>query len=549
MAKCIIFTTPQDRGAAPRACREPRTTSVKSQLESNEVINVQTQCFVKFITWKWGPPPMPSPKITSATCTGCKIFYKTSRQQALKERHFHSSRCYENSLTGKPRSDRGSNAIWKTCEFCLVPYLAGGRSPDGSRLPNKTSRFHDKVCAGRAKVNAGKTCHPLDANFARWASSYFDGDGYLTMIDRGPGHRPYAHIAIGSKDPDVIQEFVRTTGVGSSNFRRAVTDQQADLFIWRCCANAALSFLRQIRPYLIIKHAIADRLLAWEVEMDNDVRFAYLPAWRKDMFQQVKDLNERGPKGAKARYLTGPSAAEQEFRSLPRGDDYICLRLFDNSKFSSVVSILDNSCLLEDQRFAKCESCGRSYARKRNPTLKNPRTTCSTTCAMQVRRRRGKPCCIINSIILPCLAGLIDTEGSIGIVRSSGTIHARVDFGNTDMRVVQLIHWLAGIGSISLRPPSKKTHSSSWHWRIQCDGAHGFIEQVYPFLRVKRLQASLAIYVQNRLGDPASRCDRAWQEHALSAIKILNKKGPRIYRLAPAQSLREADSELDYGSD
>jgi hypothetical protein len=87
---------------------------------------------------------------------------------------------------------------------------------------------------------------------------------------------------------------------------------------------------------------------------------------------------------------------------------------------------------------------------------------------------------------------------------------------------------ITGIGSITERPPKKKTHSVSWHWRIQSDGAEGFLEQILPYLRIKSRQAELALTVQRRLKQPKDRVNRDWQSEALAQMKKLNRKGPRL---------------------
>jgi hypothetical protein len=85
---------------------------------------------------------------------------------------------------------------------------------------------------------------------------------------------------------------------------------------------------------------------------------------------------------------------------------------------------------------------------------------------------------------------------------------------------------ITGFGKAANRPPKQEEHSESWHWRCQCDGAQGFIEQISPFLRIKGPQAKLALNVQNRLSNPDSRRDRAWQVQAIADSHRLNRKGP-----------------------
>src|ERR1039458_10263682 len=61
---------------------------------------------------------MPSPKITRTRCTGCNKWYLTSNNVVLKKHHFHDSACAHRWRTGRARSDRDRQSVWKVCEFC-----------------------------------------------------------------------------------------------------------------------------------------------------------------------------------------------------------------------------------------------------------------------------------------------------------------------------------------------------------------------------------------------------------------------------------------------
>jgi hypothetical protein len=157
------------------------------------------------------------------------------------------------------------------------------------------------------------------------------------------------------------------------------------------------------------------------------------------------------------------------------------------------------------------------------------------------RRRRGRPSKQLNKKLARRVAGFLDSEGWIGIRRNEGTAHAAIHFGNTDQFVVRMIQKVVGTGAIAYRAPKKATHAPSWHWRCQADAAHGLLEQAYPYLRTKKRQAKLAMYVQERLAIPASRIDRQWQAEAIEASHRLNIKGnvkvPTKIRLASGRVL------------
>ena len=463
---------------------------------------------------------MPSPKTTNTRCTGCRCWYMTTKQQALKELHFHDAACAHRWHTGTARSDRGRKAVWKTCEFCHSRFRAGGRAENGRRLPNKTQRWCDKTCAGRAKENKGKECLLLSPDFARWASGFFEGEGSVFMVVEGTRKRPFAEVSIGSTDRNVICHFIRETGLGKPNHRKATDPEQKDLYMWRCYAGAAISFLRQVDSFLIAKRAIVDFVFNCYQAMRSNLPRAYDPLWRAQVLETSNSLNARGPAGARRRNRARPSAVEKMFKELTRSEPYTC-------KNPTPKSLEVN---LKDQRWTAHPQTnpGKNLCPIDGKEISHPKNlTCSRECALIFRKRRGTPCCVINPILKPYLAGLIDGEGCIEIKRSYSTVHARISFGNTNKRIVYLIKNITGIGSISPRPPKTAKHSKSWHWHAQSDGAHGLIEQISPFLKVKQRQAESAIHVQYRLDEVGSRRDRAWQVDAIAESHRLNKKGPQ----------------------
>jgi len=447
---------------------------------------------------------MPQPQNVETVCTGCNCHFFTTQRLASQEHHFHDGSCYSQWRTGRPRSDRGKKAIWKTCQFCDIRFRAGGRDENGKRLPNKKALFHSKVCAGRFKSVKGQKCQLLQINAAEWHSWNFDGEGSAFMV-AVPGKRLFPVVSIGSTDRNVILSLIRDTGVGKPTIRKATSPKQKDLYQWRCFAAAATSYLRQILPFSLVKRAVIEQVLRWCGELERNPRLGYLPEWRDEVQRTCKALNARGAKSQ--RFPTDSRNAEGEIERL------ICPDLYEP------VADLGNSCACSVD---KCLCCGKPLPNRRK------QTTCSRKCAYKIRKRRGQPCRVIHQSLRTRLAGLVDAEGSIGIARSGRTVHARIDIGNTNERLIRMLPKITGIGSITERPPKKKTHSVSWHWRIQSDGAEGFLEQILPYLRIKSRQAELALTVQRRLKQPKDRVNRDWQSEALAQMKKLNRKGPRL---------------------
>ena len=213
----------------------------------------------------------------------------------------------------------------------------------------------------------------------------------------------------------------------------------------------------------------------------------------------------------------------------------IILRHAETRRLRGRLGVLDTLNLLQPTEIVepkpghrRCPTCGKEFPIVGPITLRHPQTTCSKDCAYRYRGRTSRPCLMLTPELANGLARLIDGEGCIRVRRNCASIVAEVLFGNTDHDVVDLF-WLAtGLGSVNKRKPKVKRHATSWHWKIQSQGAHGLLEQLLPYLEVKHRQARLATYVQERRLHAASRHgDRTWQDEAVRLSLALNAKGKK----------------------
>ncbi len=441
--------------------------------------------------------------------------------------------------TGRPRSDRGNKAVTRQCEFCGADFNVGGRDATGKRLPPKDQRFCSRLCALRARPRVGSRCLPLSPAFIGWVAGYFDGEGSAFLEVQGAKRRPYAQVTIGSTDRTVIRDIFRETGVGDVTTRTSKTDKHRDLFMWKCCSQAAESFLEQLKPCIIIKRAIVDQVLSSCHEMEATPTLAYDPGWRANAAARSKVLNQRGPAGQELRSRLKPTNTADQIRESIMSCTYSPLAILGVSTACGIRPATESKVSVDPQ-LKVCPVCGTLFPRRRHTTKRNPNVTCSKACGYIHRRRCGTSCRRILPHLAMRLAGYIDAEGCIQIKQCFRTIHAGVHFGNTNELIVKLIAEIAGVGKVTRRRARRKEHATSWHWRIQCDAAQGLLEQIIPYLRTKKRQACLALYVQERLAIPQSRIDRLWHAEALQVSKLLNAKG----RVAIPEEISVAGGKL-----
>jgi hypothetical protein len=109
--------------------------------------------------------------------------------------------------------------------------------------------------------------------------------------------------------------------------------------------------------------------------------------------------------------------------------------------------------------------------------------------------------------------------------RQFNSFGLRITTTNTCYDVLAWIQEICGIGSVQRKPRKEQHHKPTWFWQIHGEGAETFLQQLLPYLRVKREQARLALAFQVRLRDPIMKADRSWQEDWRQQMKALNARG------------------------
>lgn len=101
-------------------------------------------------------------------------------------------------------------------------------------------------------------------------------------------------------------------------------------------------------------------------------------------------------------------------------------------------------------------------------------------------------------------AGLFDGEGCISLARTSSTNASRhyavtllVEVSNTNEWIIQWLRFNYG-GGIYYQDRTSSQFSNVWRWQLRCKQAVRFLQLIFPYLKLKRPQAELAIQFQSR---------------------------------------------------
>ena len=127
------------------------------------------------------------------------------------------------------------------------------------------------------------------------------------------------------------------------------------------------------------------------------------------------------------------------------------------------------------------------------------------------------------------LAGIIDGEGNIGI-QSRGKGHQAicVVVSNTDARLVEWLKREFG-GNVRLQAKQIGNRKPCWQWRVYHRQAERVILSVYPYLRLKREQADVALAWQRLSRRPGARflsiAALEERDQLFQTIRVFNRKG------------------------
>lgn len=158
---------------------------------------------------------------------------------------------------------------------------------------------------------------------------------------------------------------------------------------------------------------------------------------------------------------------------------------------------------------------------------------CGWDCSRLARYRHGSQCNKLNKIDCAYIAGFIDGEGSIMIIKrgnlvDSYGIRTTIAQSEKGVFVLEWIKEITGIGSIVNKPRFNPLHANNCFWQVNSDAAETLLLQILPYLKLKKEQAEMALDFQNKLRQPELKADRSWQIDFRKGMQLLNLRGLTI---------------------
>jgi hypothetical protein len=178
-----------------------------------------------------------------------------------------------------------------------------------------------------------------------------------------------------------------------------------------------------------------------------------------------------------------------------------------------------------------CPSCKRSF--KVCPPGKSSRfypdydqDFCSRPCAFKARYRSGSTCNQLVPTQAAYIAGFFDGEGSAYLYIRRDAVAMRVSFANSNLEGLEVIKGWLGVGNTGSKSRETAEHKIGYILMLNSDAALSLLEQIKPYVVLKREQVRLAIDFQHRLKDPSLKADRSWQYDYREQVQALNRRGP-----------------------
>lgn len=220
-------------------------------------------------------------------CPHCERTFKVGGRAGKKRgAQFCSDPCrvgYRRAHPPKPiRQER-------VCVACGTTFLVGGKSG-----PKLATRFCSAVCRHRSHYIKGVECRTLTVPEAAYIAGFWDGEGSIFLIPRANGSFGLL-VTVTNTDRAVMDWVTEVTGVGRSFAREQHNPKHKPTFWWQASGDAALTFLRQIEPYMRVKRTQAHIGIDFQQRLQEPTLKSDR-SWQAEYRSRIQDLNRRGPR-------------------------------------------------------------------------------------------------------------------------------------------------------------------------------------------------------------------------------------------------------------
>ena len=177
--------------------------------------------------------------------------------------------------------------VERTCPVCSTIFLVGGRGRHNKRTCSRT-------CANLSRYRrAQRLPNVLIDIDAAYLAGLIDGEGSVMLVATKPtGQRRVGlKLSIWMTHRAVLDWVCFRTGLAAVWTHHRAPYQT--MFGWGCSGEAAEGLLRQLLPYLIVKHGQAELGIAFQERLRDPAQKAD-PTWQLEWKATMRALSPRG---------------------------------------------------------------------------------------------------------------------------------------------------------------------------------------------------------------------------------------------------------------
>lgn len=141
------------------------------------------------------------------------------------------------------------------CPWCQQGFEVGGRY-----RPNKRQIHCSRQCQAYARVKHADA-RDLSVSEAAYIAGLIDGEGSIGGTHRNAKGRTSWFIRIYNTHRGVMEWLLKATNTGCIVNRQKEKPHHKKSYAWECFAWNAKHILEQALPYMIIKRALAERVI------------------------------------------------------------------------------------------------------------------------------------------------------------------------------------------------------------------------------------------------------------------------------------------------
>lgn len=237
-----------------------------------------------------------------------------------------------------------------------------------------------------------------------------------------------------------------------------------------------------------------------------------------------------GRKSTKVKVICQYSECGKEFYTIPMylrtGRGKYCNRVcYAAARFGVKRGPLNWSGVREERI---CEACKKVFEVGFGTGKPLDQKLCSSRCQRLSRYRHGAQANELSLADAAYLAGFVDGEGSIMLTPRRDKVAVKFSISNTNKAILDWVAVVTGVGAVQDHRSGDGTNKACFQYQANSEAAESIIQQIEPYLIVKKEQAKLALETQERLRNPALNADRDWQQEYITQMKAMNKRGPNL---------------------